>query len=93
MNNQPSSPTEGTVPKSLGYINTEVKFQLSAKMKMLEGLFKDHLDVWIGYTQLSFFQMYSQVDLVSIFGKPTTSPKSFSRSIPITMCLGSEDGS
>jgi len=60
VNNQPSSPTEGTVPKSLGYINTEVKFQLSAKMKMLEGLFKDHLDVWIGYTQLSFFQMYSK---------------------------------
>ena len=60
VNNQPSSPTEGTVPQSLGYLNTEVKFQLSFKMKVLEGLFKDRLDVWLGYTQLSFFQMYTK---------------------------------
>lgn len=60
VNNQPSSPTEGTVPQSLGYLNTEVKLQLSFKMKALEGLFKDRLDVWIGYTQLSFFQMYAK---------------------------------
>jgi phospholipase A1/A2 len=60
VNNQPSSPTQGTFPQSLGYLNTEVKFQFSFKMKALEGLFKDRLDVWIGYTQLSFFQMYGK---------------------------------
>lgn len=58
VNNQPSSPTEGTVPQSLGYLNTEVKFQFSFKVKALE--IKDRLDLWIGYTQLSFFQMYDK---------------------------------
>jgi len=58
INNQPSSPTQGTVPESLGYLNHEVKFQLSFKMKALE--IKDRLDLWIGYTQSSFFQMYSK---------------------------------
>ena len=36
VNNQPFSPTQGTVPQSLGYINTEVKFQFSFKFKALE---------------------------------------------------------
>ena len=58
VNNQPSSPTQGTVPTSLGYINTEVKFQISFKMKALE--VKHRFDLWIGYTQLSFFQMYNK---------------------------------
>jgi len=58
VNNQPSSPTQGTVPQSLGSINTEVKFQLSFKMKALE--VKDRFGLWIGYTQLSFFQMYNK---------------------------------
>lgn len=58
VNNQPSSPTQGTVPQSLGYINTEVKFQISFKMKTFE--VKDRFDLWLGYTQLSFFQMYNK---------------------------------
>jgi len=58
VNNQPSSPTQGMVPESLGYINTEVKFQFSFKMKALA--VKERFDLWIGYTQLSFFQMYSK---------------------------------
>ena len=58
VNNQPSSPTQGTLPQSLGAINTEVKFQFSLKVKALE--IKDRLDLWIAYTQLSFFQMYNK---------------------------------
>jgi phospholipase A1 len=58
VNNQPSSPTQGTVPQSLGYINTEVKFQFSFKLKAVE--VKDRFDLWLGYTQLSFFQMYNK---------------------------------
>ena len=58
VNNQPSTPTQSTVPESLDYINTEVKFQISFKVKALE--VKDRFDLWIGYTQLSFFQMYSK---------------------------------
>jgi phospholipase A1 len=58
VNNQPSSPTQGTVPQSLGYISTEVKFQLSFKLKAVQ--VKERFDLWIGYTQLSFFQMYNK---------------------------------
>ena len=58
VNNQPSSPTQGTVPQSLGYIDTEVKFQFSFKFKALE--MKERFDLWLGYTQLSFFQMYNK---------------------------------
>jgi phospholipase A1 len=58
VNNHPSSPTQGVLPQSLGYINTEVKFQFSLKVKALE--IKDRFDLWIAYTQLSFFQMYSK---------------------------------
>lgn len=58
VNNQPSSPTQGTIPQSLGYIDTEVKFQFSAKLKAIE--VKERFDLWIAYTQLSFFQMYNK---------------------------------
>ena len=58
VNNQPSSPTQGTFPQSLGYINTEVKFQFSFKLKAIE--IKERFDLWLGYTQLSFFQMYNK---------------------------------
>lgn len=58
VNNQPSSPTQGTIPQSLGYTNTEVKFQFSAKLKAIE--IKERFDLWIAYTQLSFFQMYNK---------------------------------
>ncbi|HET9865729.1 MAG TPA: phospholipase A, partial [Nitrospira sp.] len=58
VNNQPSSPTQATIPQSLGYTNTEVKFQFSAKLKAIE--IKERFDLWIAYTQLSFFQMYNK---------------------------------
>jgi phospholipase A1 len=58
VNNQPFSPTQGAPPQSLGYIDTEVKFQFSAKMKALE--VRERFDLWIAYTQLSFFQMYNK---------------------------------
>jgi phospholipase A1 len=58
VNNQPSSPTQGTVPQSLGYIETEVKFQFSFKFKAFK--IEDRFNLWLGYTQLSFFQMYNK---------------------------------
>ena len=36
VNKQPSSPTQGTLSQPLDYINTEVKFQFSAKLKAIE---------------------------------------------------------
>jgi phospholipase A1 len=58
VNKQPSSPTQGTIPQPLDYINIEVKFQFSAKIKAIE--VKERFDLWIAYTQLSFFQMYNK---------------------------------
>jgi phospholipase A1/A2 len=38
--------------------NTEAKFQLSGKVRLLPDLGK-HFDFWAGYTQLSFWQLYN----------------------------------
>jgi phospholipase A1 len=39
--------------------NEEVKFQLSLKVKLWESMFKSKADLWFGYTQLSFWQLYN----------------------------------
>jgi phospholipase A1 len=39
--------------------NEEVKFQLSLKVKLWESMFKSNADLWFGYTQLSFWQLYN----------------------------------
>jgi len=38
----------------------ELKFQLSLKTKVIQGLFKGHGDLWVGYTQSSRWQLYNQ---------------------------------
>jgi len=72
INNEPSSPTQESPPQSLGYLNTEVKFQFSFKVKALE--IKDRFDLWIAYTQLSFFQMYSK-SISSPFRETNSEPE------------------
>jgi len=42
--------------------NEEVKFQLSLKVKLWESMFKTKADLWFGYTQLSFWQLYNTSD-------------------------------
>ena len=39
--------------------DTEAKFQISFKAKAWENLFRLPVDVWLGYTQLSFWQLYN----------------------------------
>ncbi len=39
--------------------NTELKFQLSFKTKVVEDLFGDNGDIWMGYTQSSRWQAYN----------------------------------
>jgi phospholipase A1 len=42
--------------------NTEVKFQLSLKVKLWQDIFGKEMDLWFGYTQLSFWQLYDFED-------------------------------
>lgn len=39
--------------------NTEAKFQLSFKVKLLEDIMDKDVDLWFGYTQLAFWQLYN----------------------------------
>jgi len=54
-NNSP----EYIVPQEINYDNIELKFQLSFKTKVLQNLLWNHADLWIAYTQKSFWQIYN----------------------------------
>lgn len=42
--------------------NYEVKFQISFKVKLWQDVFGKKMDLWAGYTQLSFWQLYNTAD-------------------------------
>jgi phospholipase A1 len=42
--------------------NYEVKFQISFKIKLWQDVLGQKMDLWIGYTQLSFWQLYNTED-------------------------------
>jgi len=59
-NETPTSPNPNntvTTPQALDDI--ELKFQLSFKTKVVENLFDDNGDIWVGYTQSSRWQSYN----------------------------------
>ena len=39
--------------------NNEVKFQISLKIKLWQDIFGQEMDLWFGYTQISFWQLYN----------------------------------
>jgi phospholipase A1 len=48
-----------TTNDSIALDPTELKFQLSLKIKAVQGLFKGNGDLWIGYTQTSRMQIFN----------------------------------
>ncbi|HEX5639858.1 MAG TPA: phospholipase A [Burkholderiaceae bacterium] len=59
VNRMPESPTRAALPLEIPYQPTEGAFQLSFKIKMAEEVFGTGSDIWIGYTQQSYWQVYN----------------------------------
>ena len=61
QNNRPFSPNpDNAATKNEQLDNAELKFQLSMKTKVWQGLFGDVGDLWVGYTQSSRWQVYNK---------------------------------
>ncbi|NVD71682.1 phospholipase A [Duganella sp. BJB1802] len=54
------APFENFTPAGIKSQHTELTYQLSFKMKMIEQAFKTPVDLWFGYTQNSFWQAYNR---------------------------------
>lgn len=60
-NNQPISENPiYSAPFPIEYNNVEVKFQISLKTKLWQGVFGDFGDLWAGYTQQAHWQSYNK---------------------------------
>jgi len=62
VNEQPHSGNlspDYIAPPGVDYNNIETKFQLSFKTKVLQNFFWGHGDLWVAYTQKSFWQLYN----------------------------------
>lgn len=61
-NEQPHSENESPeyiTPDGVNYDNMELKFQLSFKTKVLQKILWGNADLWVAYTQKSFWQIYN----------------------------------
>ena len=64
-----SNPNESPVSENPNYVypfkvpldKYEAKFQLSFKTKILQGIFWNHGDLWVAYTQRSHWQIYNKL--------------------------------
>lgn len=66
VNSLPSSPSTGhTLLQGRDQQATEVKFQISFKTKLMEDLFDGRSDLWFGYTQQSWWQLYNSATSAS----------------------------
>jgi phospholipase A1 len=64
VNNSPCSPNPANCAAGTGdgYRNVEAKFQLSFKTKAWQDALGSPIDLWLGYTQQSFWQVYDSQD-------------------------------
>lgn len=61
VNDLPTSPNPiNQVPDLQALKHVEAKFQISLKTKAIEGLIGEHGDLWLGYTQVSRWQVYNE---------------------------------
>jgi len=58
-NDFPQSPSHPTPGNALGLSDSEVKFQISFKLKAWEDIGHTGADLWFGYTQQSHWQIYN----------------------------------
>lgn len=61
-NEQPHSENDSPeyiIPEGVNYDNMELKFQLSFKTKVLQKILWGNADLWVAYTQKSFWQIYN----------------------------------
>jgi len=62
-NRQPHSPNpRNTLTMPMLLENTEAKFQVSFKSRVVDDLFGNNGDLWVGYTQSSRWQVYNHTD-------------------------------
>jgi phospholipase A1 len=61
-NDKPHSgnPDENYDSDAIDFNNLEAKFQISFKVKVLQGIFNGHGDLWGAYTQKSHWQVYNK---------------------------------
>ena len=58
INQNPQSPTRSSADPS-GYQRAEVSFQLSFKLKLLQEMFGTSSDLWMAYTQQTYWQLFN----------------------------------
>jgi phospholipase A1 len=75
-NEQPQSPTQPAGPVPIDLTPIEAKFQLSLKLKAADDVFGSKADLWVGYTQQSFWQVYNG-DLSRPFRETNYEPEIF----------------
>ncbi len=61
-NNNPNSELFEELKPDLEFDKMEVKFQISGKVKLWDDLYKDNWDIWVGYTQIAWWQLYNTAE-------------------------------